>query len=163
MTTIFINASPNKEGMTSKWGAKVLEGIDYERIDLVDFHIAQLGQVKANDDFDAVMDRLAKANYVVIGTPIYWWDISGLLKTFIDRWTELFQIGLDSENAPLHQLPVLWIVQGAAPEEAIPGIVRMLENISERFMMDSQGILYQKKQISEANRQLKQMLVDKNK
>lgn len=30
-------------------------------------------------------------------------------------------------------------------------------------MMDSQGILYQKKQISEANRQLKQMLVDKNK
>ena len=76
MTTIFINASPNKEGMTSKWGAKVLEGIDYERIDLVDFHIAQLGQVKANDDFDAVMDRLAKANYVVSGTPIYWWDIS---------------------------------------------------------------------------------------
>ena len=35
----------------------------------------------------------------------------------------------------------------------------MLGNISERFMMDSQGILYQKKQISEANRQLKQMLV----
>lgn len=53
--------------------------------------------------------------------------------------------------------------QGAAPEEAIPGIERMLENISKRFMMDSQGILYQKKQISEANRQLKQMLVDKNK
>lgn len=43
MRILFINASPNKEGMTVKWGEKILKDIDYTVLHLVDYSINQLG------------------------------------------------------------------------------------------------------------------------
>ncbi|MFP1647261.1 flavodoxin family protein [Enterococcus mundtii] len=158
MNVLFINASPNKKGMTTKWGEKILADINYSVLHLVDYRINQLGQVTVEDEFEKVMEAAKKADVLVIGTPIYWWDVTGLLKTFVDRWTDLFQLGLDSTGAPLYQKPIFWFVQGSTPEEAINGIEKMLMNISERFLMKNQGIIYQKKDISLFNEKIKQLL-----
>ena len=157
MNILFINASPNKSGMTAKWGEKILADINYSVLHLADYRINQLGQVTGIDEFQLVMDVVAKADVLIIGTPIYWWDVTGLLKTFIDRWTDLFQTGLDTAEAPLYQKPIFWFVQGAAPEEAIDGIKQMLMNISERFLMKNQGIIYQKKDIPLFNEKIKKL------
>lgn len=105
--------------MTVKWGEKILEDIEYRVLHLVDYSVNQLGQVTKEDEFDQVIEAIKEADILVIGTPIYWWDVTGLLKTFIDRWTDLFQYGLDTPEAPLYQKSVFWFVQGSAPEEAI--------------------------------------------
>ncbi|MGG5338942.1 flavodoxin family protein [Enterococcus mundtii] len=157
MRILFINASPNKEGMTVKWGEKILKDIDYTVLHLVDYSINQLGQMTEKDEFDKVMGVIKQADVLVIGTPIYWWDVTGLLKTFIDRWTDLFEYGLDTPDAPLYQKSVFWFVQGSTPEEAISGIRRMLSNVSDRFLMQKLGMIYQKKDIASSNEQIKQM------
>ncbi|PTO39237.1 flavodoxin family protein [Enterococcus mundtii] len=157
MSILFINASPNKKGMTVKWGEKILEDIEYRVLHLVDYSVNQLGQVTKEDEFEQVIEVIKEADILVIGTPIYWWDVTGLLKTFIDRWTDLFQYGLDTPEAPLYQKSVFWFVQGSAPEEAISGIERMLSNVSERFLMEELGLIYQKKKISSFNEMFKQM------
>lgn len=143
--------------MTVKWGEKILEDIEYRVLHLVDYSVNQLGQVTKEDEFEQVIEVIKEADILVIGTPIYWWDVTGLLKTFIDRWTDLFQCGLDTPEAPLYQKSVFWFVQGAAPEEAISGIERMLSNVSERFLMEELGLIYQKKEISSSNEMFKQM------
>lgn len=155
MKCIFLNASPNKDGITTKWAAKVMEDLEYETVHLVDYQIHQLGQSNQQDEFAQVIERIAHADLLVIGTPIYWWDVTGLLKTFIDRLTDLFQQDISSPEAPLYHVPVLWIVQGSTPQEAISGIKNMLENISGRFYMENLGILYQKSEIKPMNTQLK--------
>ncbi len=155
MKSIFLNASPNKEGITTKWAAKVMEGLEYETLHLVDYQIHQLGQSSEHDEFKQVIETIAHADLLVIGTPIYWWDVTGLLKTFIDRLTDLFQQDISSPEAPLYQVPVLWIVQGSTPKEAISGIKNMLEKVSDRFYMENFGVLYQKSEIKPMNMQLK--------
>ncbi len=154
---LLINASPNKQGMTVKWGERVLAGIHHEKVHLVDFAVDQLGQVTGEDDFWEIMGKVSEADCVVIGTPIYWWDISGLLKTFIDRWTDLFQVGLEGTEAPLYRLPVYWIVQGANINESIDSIKKMLENVSERFLIENKGVIYQKQQIQQMNKLIKNL------
>jgi len=44
------------------------------------------------DAADQLIDRMVAADAVVLGTPVYWFSISGLLKLFIDRWS-LYQRG----------------------------------------------------------------------
>lgn len=161
MNVLFINASPNKEGVTVKWAAKVLAGITYESLHLVDFTINQLGQVREEDEFQQVMAAVKHADCLVIGTPIYWWDVSGLLKTFIDRWTELFQAGLEGSEAPLYHLPVYWIVQGANANESINEIKKMLKNVCARFFIENKAIVYQKQQILSINDEIKVLVGNK--
>lgn len=38
------------------------------------------------DDMDAVYDRLLAADALVLGTPIYFWGPTALMKSFLDRW-----------------------------------------------------------------------------
>lgn len=39
----------------------------------------------AADDSNAVVDKLAAADMIVFGTPVYWWGMSAQLKTIIDK------------------------------------------------------------------------------
>ncbi|RMW45132.1 hypothetical protein D6U17_10795 [Lactiplantibacillus pentosus] len=44
---LFINASQNQNGNTAALGRRLLENIKYKQINLVDYHIHQIGQVSA--------------------------------------------------------------------------------------------------------------------
>lgn len=39
----------------------------------------------AKDDSNAVVDRIVAADMIVFASPIYWWGITGQLKTIIDK------------------------------------------------------------------------------
>jgi multimeric flavodoxin WrbA len=53
------------------------------------------GGCTRQDDFDAVMERVYRADVLVLGTPLYWYGPSAQLKAFLDRWSCL----LDREEA----------------------------------------------------------------
>lgn len=85
---LFINASEYSNGNTSQLGHQILTGIDYDQLNLVDYKIYQLGQHFADDQFEEVIAKMQAADVWLIGTPVYWHNMSGHLKTWFDRMSE---------------------------------------------------------------------------
>jgi multimeric flavodoxin WrbA/ribosomal protein S18 acetylase RimI-like enzyme len=87
-----IPASARKQGDTHRFLNQVFTGRDYKLIDLLDFHIAPysyLNHYPDTDEFFQVADELLRRQLIVFATPVYWYAMSGLMKTFFDRFTDL--------------------------------------------------------------------------
>ena len=111
MSILFINASPNKDGNTAKLAKELLAGKNYETLNLVDYKIYAYGQEYEDDQFDEVINTIRKADTVVLGSPLYWHNICGLMRNFLDRC-----YGPIEQNE-FKGKDLYFIMQGAAPEK----------------------------------------------
>lgn len=152
---VFINASKNRDGLTADYAKKIFLGMDYEKINLVDYRISQIGQESKDDQFFEVIKKLSHADVIVIGTPVYWSDMTGYLKTFIDRLAETMDVPLESEKAPLKGADVYLIIQGTEPTNAIPGITTVIKHICRRFFMNYEGLVLNTKEAKQMNQKIK--------
>lgn len=84
--TLFINCSPNHSGITVSDAKQYMRDVEYDTIHLGDYHIDQYGLVTEQDQISEVFSLIDQYDSLVIGTPVYWYTISGILKTFMDRW-----------------------------------------------------------------------------
>ena len=75
MSILFINGSPDHKGSTASLAATLLEGRDYETIQLPEHRIYPYGSTLEGDEFDWVLDRMKAADTIVIGSPVYWHNI----------------------------------------------------------------------------------------
>jgi multimeric flavodoxin WrbA len=125
----------NIDGNTAGLAKEVFRGLDYTPIHLVQHNINQIGQDSGGlqDDYQKVMEQLIMADDIVIGTPVYWLSMTGYLKTFIDRFA-------DALDAPLAGKRVYLLIQGTAPNDAIPYITNVIKHICRRFHMNYMGI-----------------------
>lgn len=110
MNILFINGSPNREGNTAALAKLLLKGKSYEILNLVDYFIGSYGQEMENDGLDEVIFKMQNAD-VVIGSPVYWYNLSESVRNVLDRF-----YGKVEKNAFLdHKL--YFIFQGAGPEK----------------------------------------------
>ena len=82
---LFMNCSPNRNGNTYRIGEKILEGKEHNILQMADYKISQYGQVYEDDQIGDVFKEIEKADTLLIGAPVYWYTVGGILKTFIDR------------------------------------------------------------------------------
>lgn len=155
MKRIFLNASQIRDGTTASLVRTTLAGLDFKTVNLVDFHIDQIGQKSRHDEYHKVIEQIAHADVLVIGTPVYWSDMTGYLKTFIDRLADIVDEPLDSDQAPLKGADVYLIVQGTNPKDAIPGITTVVEHVCRRFFMNYKGLIQDQAEAKSANERLK--------
>lgn len=97
-----INGSPRKEGKTAELLRMILAsskkaGGEVKLINLVDYEIKYcLGcysldykkcvyPCRIKDGMQKIYPLLKKADAIVLGSPVYWFNMSGLMKNFIDR------------------------------------------------------------------------------
>lgn len=75
---------------------KMSEFQNYEVIDL-NKHIIHHYNYKTppNDDFLKIINTLIEYDVIVFATPVYWYSMSGQLKVFFDRLTELITSSKD--------------------------------------------------------------------
>ena len=52
----------------------------------------KLGRCVINDDVNDIMVKVLKADVVVWATPIYYYEMSGLMKTLIDRMNAMYEL-----------------------------------------------------------------------
>lgn len=64
---LFINGSPNREGNTAALAKVLLEGKEYETLNLTDYRINVYGQTLDGDQFDEVYKKMKDADIVVMG------------------------------------------------------------------------------------------------
>ncbi|MCM1228154.1 MAG: NAD(P)H-dependent oxidoreductase [Clostridium sp.] len=111
MNILFINGSPNKSGNTSALADELLKGKDYETLNLVDYKIYSYGQNFADDQLNEVIDKMRKANIIVIGSPLYWHNICGSVRDMLDRF-----YGPVPQGSFVGKT-LYFIFQGASPEK----------------------------------------------
>ena len=54
------------------------------------FACAKLGRCVINDDVNGIMEKVMKADVIVWATPIYYYEMSGQMKTLIDRMNAMY-------------------------------------------------------------------------
>ncbi|MFT8329957.1 flavodoxin family protein [Bifidobacterium psychraerophilum] len=131
-TKLFLNASSTPGGNTARLAHLFYGGEPYSTLNLVDYRIDQLGQKSEGDQYDQVERTIGKASFIAIGTPVYWSDMTGLLKTWIDRHEHV-----DNRYAGIG---LVALVQGSAPEDAIGSINHVFDHFAQRFSLDYHGV-----------------------
>lgn len=132
---LFINASENRDGNTSRMAKSLLGNTPYDQLNLVDYRVDSLGQNFEGDQFDVVLKAMQQADIIVIGTPVYWHTMSGSLKNVIDRMYTV------RNNANLTGKQMYFITQGTAPTpESIQQLKWMMNRFGEYFGMDVKGL-----------------------
>lgn len=108
---LFINGSPNRNGNTAELAKTLLNGHEYETLQLTDCKIYAYGQKFADDQFDEVIDKMKAADIIVIGSPVYWHNICGSIRNLLDRFYGPVQSGA------LKGRKLYFLYQGGAPEK----------------------------------------------
>lgn len=96
--TIVILGSSRSDGDTARVVQQFKQIIDCDVVDLNTYEISYYDYEHANkdDDFLPLMQRIID-NYqnVIFATPVYWYTMSGILKVFFDRISDLLTIEKD--------------------------------------------------------------------
>lgn len=111
MNILFINGSPNKNGNTVKLAENLLRGKEYETLHLVDYKLYSYGQEFEDDQFAEIVRKMKEAKVIVIGSPVYWHNMSGAVRNLIDRFYGPVETG------ELSGRKFAFLFQGAAPEK----------------------------------------------
>lgn len=133
---LFMNFSPNKDGNTFRIGKQLLRDLEYDVLQMSDYRISQYGQVYPDDEMKKVMDKISLADTLVVGAPVYWYTVGGMLKTFIDR---LYML---PEAEVLRGKKLYLFSQGSAPDEATEQSIQFLASrVAYLMEMELKGVV----------------------
>src|SRR5690348_12708237 len=99
MKVLAIYGGSRKNGNSEQLTKELLRGISYSSIHLSDYRIQPIvdqrhdsnGFDAVNDDYSHVLRQVLAHEFLVFTTPLYWYGMSGLMKNFIDRWSQSFR------------------------------------------------------------------------
>ncbi|OJJ13894.1 FMN reductase [marine bacterium AO1-C] len=93
--TVIIQGSARNDGNTAQTVQELIRQTDWDLINLNDYQFSHYDYAHENqgDDFLPLMRKIiAHYDTFVFATPVYWYSMSGLMKMFFDRITDLLTI-----------------------------------------------------------------------
>lgn len=103
MTTkpLVIFGSSRSDGNTRYAVDVILKEKEAEFVDLTDLDISYYDYNHANegDDFIPLAVKMSQYDSIILATPIYWYTMSAVMKTFLDRWSDLLSVRKDLGRA----------------------------------------------------------------
>ena len=109
MNVLALYGSPRKEGSTARIIARIIEGMNDNRKETVNHRSVYLNEVNIRgcqgclacvkkgvcpikDDMHSLYEELQKAEVIILGSPVYFNDVSAQTKLFIDRNKAFFEL-----------------------------------------------------------------------
>ena len=92
---LVILGSSRRNSDTHAFVGSVFDELPYKLIDLLDYTILHYDYehtYSADDQFEKIIKEVLKHETIVLATPVYWYSMSGLMKVFFDRLTDLTTI-----------------------------------------------------------------------
>lgn len=89
---LVILGSARKGSDTLKFLELIFADLDHTLVDLLDYKISGYHyphHYSEDDQYDQVVNELLQHELVVFATPVYWYSMSSLMKTFFDRFSDL--------------------------------------------------------------------------
>jgi multimeric flavodoxin WrbA len=93
--TLIVLGSSRSNGETRQMVDYLLSKTDWELLDLKPFEISHYDYEHKNSDDDfskIIIPKLLNAERIIVATPVYWYSMSGIMKVFFDRLTDLITI-----------------------------------------------------------------------
>ena len=147
MKTLFINGSPNKNGNTARLASTLLNGREYETLNLTNFTIGAYGQNLPGDGLDEVIEKMKEADTIVIGSPLYWHNICGSVRNVLDRFYGKVDEG------ELSGRKLYFVFQGAAPEKwMLEAGEYTMKRFASLYGMEYMGMATNGKEAKELNK-----------
>ncbi len=90
MRIIIVLGSSRNDGNTSKVVKVLRNHFECDIIDLSECNIHQYDYENRhqNDDFLPTIKKIVNYDLIIFATPVYWYAMSGIMKTFFDRITD---------------------------------------------------------------------------
>ncbi len=98
MKTVIILASSRSNGDTRKIVENLISKTNWKLLDLNNYNFSYYDYEHKNrhDDFIGLLKEITNEyDTLIFATPVYWYSMSGLLKVFFDRLTDLLTIEKD--------------------------------------------------------------------
>jgi len=155
MEVLAIYGSPHQHGNTAKIADAVLAGLDKKhlinRVYLYDKNIQACTACEEankfhkekycrhNDDFTLeIIPLINSADIIIISSPVWYGQITGILKTFIDRWYTYIDSDFSIRILPGKKF--ITITSSAAPDEVFLPVSEYLNYwLSTFFKMEKLG------------------------
>jgi len=96
--TVIILGSARSDGHSAQMAHQIAARIGANLIDLKEYQIGhyEYDHNYENDDFiKLIRESVIKADTLILATPVYWYSMSGRMKVFLDRFTDLLKIEKD--------------------------------------------------------------------
>ncbi len=93
--TVIIIGSSSNNGNTTKISEQIAKKFGFDVINLNDYQFSYFDYEHQNreDDFlPLVRQIIEKYNTIIFSTPVYWYSMSGVMKVFFDRISDLLKI-----------------------------------------------------------------------
>jgi len=91
LNSIIVMGSSRSDGETRKMVDEFAAASGADIIDLRDKNISYFDyeDKNKNDDFIPTMEKVLEYDRIVFATPVYWFSMSAIMKTFLDRFSDL--------------------------------------------------------------------------
>lgn len=140
---LVILGSSRKNSDTLQFLQWVFENSPFLLADLLDYTIhpySYANDYYPDDQFEDIIQQLLKHQIIVLATPVYWYAMSGLMKTFFDRLTDLVTVRKEW-GRKLRGKRILLLAVGS--EEALPsGFEIPFKRTADYLGMEYRGSIY---------------------
>jgi multimeric flavodoxin WrbA len=99
MRTVIIQGSSRSHGNTRRITDQLMQEIPSDLIDLNQYNIGPYDyeyRNKGDDYLPLIRSMIKEYDLFLFNTPIYWYTMSGIMKNFIDRFSDLLRIEKDT-------------------------------------------------------------------
>lgn len=141
-----ITGSARGDGNTALMVAHLRRALDLGDDQIVDLQSCRLEPFRyaapPADDFLGIVDRMLAHRHIVFATPVYWYAMSGLLKTFFDRLTDLL---LSASGRRLGRALAgrdIWLIATGTDPELPDGFTEPFARTAAYFDMHWRGAFY---------------------
>jgi putative NADPH-quinone reductase len=143
---LLIAGSPRADGNTAAIVNFLREGLELADRQVVELRLCRIDPFEYDadmhrDDFHSVLDQMLHRQHIVFLTPVYWYAMSGLMKTLFDRFTDL----LSAESRPLGRALAgrhVWLLANGTDAELPPGFAVPFEMTAAYFAMKWEQVFY---------------------
>ncbi len=97
MKTAIVVGSARNKGNTEQLSFEVALKMSATLFNLRDYNISPFDYEfnHVNDDFLELMKNLLSFDRIILASPVYWYCSSGVMKTFLDRFSDLLKVKKD--------------------------------------------------------------------
>ena len=164
MKIIIIQGSARKNGNTNRIVNYVQEEIECDFIDLKEYAISNYDYNSYNkeDDFLPLMREVVEYDLIIFATPVYWYTMSGIMKTFFDRITDCLKI--EKETGQKLRGKAMAIISCGADDELKEGFAMPFRESAAYLGMTYKGNVHtwiENNEISEEVRRKLDRFLDK--
>jgi multimeric flavodoxin WrbA len=125
--------------------AAIKKKLPFDTYDLIQLHERKIEHYKYDsskpqDDFLTIIEEAIKADTIVFATPVYWYSMSGMMKVFFDRFTDL--ITTSKSMGRSLQGKKTYLFATGSDDELPVGFEVPFKKTSEYFSMEFSGTTY---------------------